>query len=200
MDSIENIANFLDLDRHGKATLLAGKLGVPFSDNINELIYAIGAALREKQHKVVVLQADWKEVIEKCGIQRSDGLDCCLTSDDPAHCDNWPLRWAAANGHVEAVNTLLQDPRVDPAAKDNCAVEWAASNGHLEVVRLLLADKRVDPSVSGQRSIRLAVERGHTAVARLLLQDPRVSLGAAIAVAEKYGWEKTLAGLKKLKE
>jgi hypothetical protein len=53
------------------------------------------------------------------------------TSVDPSVFDNYAIRWAAVNGHVETVRVLLKDNRVNaidaiPWAKDNCARVLAA--------------------------------------------------------------------------
>ena len=60
------------------------------------------------------------------------------------------LRWAAENGHLEVVDQLLQDKRVDPSDQYNYSVKWAAYNGHFAVVERLLRDSRVDVSVAIQ--------------------------------------------------
>ena len=93
---------------------------------------------------------------------------------DPSASDNWAIRWASKNGHLEVVRLLLGDKRVDPSASDNWAIRWASQNGHTEVVRLLLQDKRVDPSTDNNCAIRWASQNGHTEVVRLLLGDKRV--------------------------
>ena len=46
-------------------------------------------------------------------------------------------------GHIEVVQLLLQDSRVDPSAKNNRAILAASQNGHTKVVQLLIADERV---------------------------------------------------------
>ena len=53
---------------------------------------------------------------------------------------------ACEEGHIEVIERLLQDERVDPAADDNFAIRAASENGHVVVVARLLQDKRVDPS------------------------------------------------------
>ena len=51
--------------------------------------------------------------------------------------------WASKNGHVDVVEFLLADPRVDPFNNDNYAIVYASKNGHFKIVKLLLADPRV---------------------------------------------------------
>lgn len=83
------------------------------------------------------------------------------------------LTVAAMKGHVEIVNLLLNDPRVDPAAGDNIAIQKAASSGHVQVVDLLLNDPRVDPAAEDDYAIQRAAAKGHVEVVKLLLTDPR---------------------------
>jgi hypothetical protein len=59
---------------------------------------------------------------------------------------------ASKSGHLEVVERLLQDERVDPSARDNQAVRWAAENGYLTVVDRLLEDDRVDAAVAFRHS------------------------------------------------
>src|SRR5690606_17610592 len=64
------------------------------------------------------------------------------------------LCYASVHGHLEVVQELLKDKRVDPSARDNYAIQYASSNGHLEVVKELLKDKRVDPSAENNEAIQ----------------------------------------------
>lgn len=45
---------------------------------------------------------------------------------NPACADNFCIRAASENGHLEVVKVLLQDPRVDPAAVNNYAIKNAS--------------------------------------------------------------------------
>ena len=40
------------------------------------------------------------------------------------------MKWASENVHLEIVELLLSDERVDPSAKDNHAIRLASKNGH----------------------------------------------------------------------
>jgi ankyrin repeat protein len=42
--------------------------------------------------------------------------------------------------HLEIVELLLKDKRVDPSDNNNYLIRWASINGHLEIVELLLKD------------------------------------------------------------
>lgn len=61
-----------------------------------------------------------------------NGLD--VTADD-----NYAVRCAAKNGHLEIVK-YLHENGADITADDNYAVKWAARNGYLEVVKYLQAN------------------------------------------------------------
>jgi hypothetical protein len=88
------------------------------------------------------------------------------------------LLTASVRGHLEVVERLLQDPRVDPSAGNNWAIQNASANGHLEIIERLLQDERVDPSAQNNGAIQNASVRGHLAVVERLLQDPRVDPSA----------------------
>jgi hypothetical protein len=90
------------------------------------------------------------------------------------------IRLASKYGHVEVVNLLLNDPRVDPSFYNNDAIRWASENGQVQVVTLLLKDPRVDPSAYNNHAIRRASENGHVELVKLLLNDPRVDPSAKI--------------------
>jgi ankyrin repeat protein len=47
------------------------------------------------------------------------------------------LRYAALNGHHEAVLLLLDDGRVDVNAHDGFALKWAVRYGHVKIVQAL---------------------------------------------------------------
>lgn len=86
-----------------------------------------------------------------------------------------PLVNAARNGHLDVVDRLLQEPRVDPRAMDNFAIRVASQNGHADVVDRLLLDPRVDRSVV---SISGLCARGHLDIVRRLLSDPSIDPSA----------------------
>jgi ankyrin repeat protein len=78
------------------------------------------------------------------------------------------LRLAAEKGHLDVVERLLNDNRVNPVDDGNFAIIWAADKGHLDVVERLLKDKRVDPSTVNNHAIEWAASNGHLAVFNLL--------------------------------
>ena len=89
--------------------------------------------------------------------------------------DNWAIRVASYNGHLEVVNRLLEDPRVDPSAHCNEAIRAASKRGHLGVVSRLLEDPRVDPLAQNYEAIQIASYGGHLGVVSRLLEDRRVN-------------------------
>ena len=58
-----------------------------------------------------------------------------------------PLSWAAANGNLALVQTLLATGKVNPDAtqmgEDGTPLTWAAEYGHLAVVQTMLATDKV---------------------------------------------------------
>ena len=97
---------------------------------------------------------------------------------DPSFADNYCIKIAVTKEHLEVVNLLLNDNRVDSSVDNQCAIRTASENGHIEVVKLLLNDNRVDPSVDNQYAIQWASNNGHIEVVKLLLNDPQVDPSA----------------------
>ncbi len=108
----------------------------------------------------------------------------------PSRDNNYAIRLASENGHLDVVKLLLEDKRretkvspayayaVDPSDRGNGAIQRASENGHLDVVKLLLADKRVDPADRNNYAIMLASWNNHPEVVKLLLADKRVDPSA----------------------
>jgi surface antigen len=105
-------------------------------------------------------------------------VELLLPFVDPSTLNNYAIRIASLNGHLEVVVRLLQDGRVDPSALNNDAFGCASEKGHLAVVDRLLQDGRVDPSADNNYAIRWASRNGHIAVVNRLLQDERVDPSA----------------------
>jgi len=78
------------------------------------------------------------------------------------------LTRAAESGHLDVVDRLLKDPRVDPNTMDTYAIRWAAESGHLDVVERLLKDLRVDPADYDNAAIRWAAQNGHLDIFNML--------------------------------
>ena len=71
-------------------------------------------------------------------------------SVDPGAVDNYSIKMASKNGHIDVVKSLLKDDRVDPSANDNHALRLALENGHTEIVKLLKLDPRVDRKINSK--------------------------------------------------
>ncbi|MBO9484163.1 ankyrin repeat domain-containing protein [Salinisphaera sp. G21_0] len=92
------------------------------------------------------------------------------------------LHWSAAQGHTEAIQTLLAFDRSLAKEKDNygwTALHAAALKGHTEAIRTLLA---FDPSLAkkksnfGRTALHKAAEKGHKeAIQTLLDLDPSLA-------------------------
>ncbi len=97
--------------------------------------------------------------------------------------DNSAIIMASVMGHIDIVNLLFQDKRVNPCAQNNSALLYSCFVGSFEVVKKLLQDSRVDPSrvdPSGYLyfididPIAYASMGGQIDVVKLLLQDKRI--------------------------
>ena len=111
-----------------------------------------------------------------------------------------PLYIACENGHLDVVQALLADNRVDPnqASETYGTPLFAAcQDGHLDIVQALLADNRVDPNQaedSGVTTLYKACQNGHLDVVQALLADNRVDPNRAedsgstpLSIACQYG-------------
>eukprot|EP01117_Protostelium_nocturnum_P019131 TRINITY_DN8202_c0_g2_i3.p1 TRINITY_DN8202_c0_g2~~TRINITY_DN8202_c0_g2_i3.p1 ORF type:complete len:433 (-),score=97.27 TRINITY_DN8202_c0_g2_i3:111-1409(-) len=93
--------------------------------------------------------------------------------NNPSDQQNNAIINASSEGHLEVVERLLEDERVDPSDQQNKAIINASFRGHLEVVERLLKDKRVDPSDQRNKAI-INASWGHLEVVERLLEDERV--------------------------
>ena len=91
-----------------------------------------------------------------CKINNIELVNLLLLFDCDPLTNNAAIRVAAQNGHIDVVDRLLQDGRVDPSADDNFAIRIAYAKGHVAVVDRLLQDEtgRVDPSAVVNFAIR----------------------------------------------
>jgi hypothetical protein len=85
---------------------------------------------------------------------------------DPTAFNNYAIRLAAENGHLEVVK-YLYSIGCDPTVDDNYAILLAAKNGHLEVVKYLYSIG-CDPTAVNNWAIEWASENGHTEVVEFL--------------------------------
>ena len=92
-----------------------------------------------------------------------------LNAGANVHANNdWALRCASEIGHVEVVKVVLAADAHLHASNDY-ALRWASVNGHLEVVKVLL-DAGADVHAYDDEALQYASEYGHTEVVKLLKQ------------------------------
>lgn len=116
-------------------------------------------------------------------------LDLDVNSTDKSGY-NTPLRYAARNGNLEILNSLLGDSRVDVNLKEPLAL--ACDAGQLEVVKRLLLRKDVvvnQINRFGNTPLRYAAKLGRVDIAEELLKHDGidVNLGAPLALAARHG-------------
>jgi len=100
---------------------------------------------------VLKYEKDFYETIKLNYVEILTGL--IKEGFDPSADDNYAIKYASENGHLEVVKLLLQDPRVDPI-DNNYAIQVASKNSHSEVVKLLLQDPRVKTSLPKEHLIK----------------------------------------------
>lgn len=77
--------------------------------------------------------------------------------------------------NIDAIKTLLKDPRFDPSSNDNYAIRHTCKRNYVELTDILLKHKKIDPTIMENNPIRNASKNGHIAVVKLLLLDSRVN-------------------------
>lgn len=112
---------------------------------------------------------------------------------------------AAYNGHLEVIEILLADERIDPfelhydalcqAAKGghlevvkrlanvagidpitlNYALNYAAMHGRIEIIKFLLNDKSVDPAFNNHHAIKIASAHNQNKVVEILMPHKRLN-------------------------
>jgi hypothetical protein len=93
-------------------------------------------AIQQKNH-------EWIRKASARGLFRI--VELLLTREtDPSAKDNYAIRLASANGHVEVVKELLLDSRVDPSTHNNYAIKSAVISGRLDIVELLKNNQRIN--------------------------------------------------------
>jgi len=117
----------------------------------------------------------FRQFIRACKVGDTEKVKSLLTKVDPSGDNNYAIRLAIENGHVEIVRLLMADDRVDPSDHYNNAFRVACKRGYVEIVSLLLSDPRVTPTSSYNAAIRFASKMGHVEIAKLLMADKRVN-------------------------
>ena len=118
---------------------------------------------------------------------------------DPSLNDNEAIKVAAELGHMNIVEILIKDTRVNPADQNNWGIRGAASYGHTDTVAVLLKDTRVNPADQNNNALVWAAKNGHTNTVATLMKDTRVNPADinkfAIRWAAQYGHTNTVATL-----
>lgn len=105
--------------------------------------------------------------------------DLLQTGADPTTKNNYALINASTRGHVDIVNRLLQDSRVNfYIDTKNRALISAIINKRLNVVNRLLQDPQVDPRYDGNSALHQAIIGNRTEIIFRLIQDDRVDPSA----------------------
>lgn len=123
---------------------------------------------------------------------------------DPTILNNFPLRIAAMNGNLHAVDMLLNDPRLyrDPDKRYEYlddALAKAAEGGHLGVINRLLEEPNINPSNWGNLALKNAATNRHLEVVLRLLRDPRIDINnedkaELVKIFRKNGWNILFSG------
>jgi ankyrin repeat protein len=109
------------------------------------------------------------------------------------------LYFAACEGNLAIVSSLLAGGRVSPAANSHQIIIAAAFSGQAAIVKALLADGRADPAAHGSLALVDAAWYGHTGVVVALLADGRADPAAqgskALTNATRRGYIDVVAAL-----
>ena len=134
-----------------------------------------------------------KKFLEACSAgnlaeaQRLYNLDKVDASDS----NNYAIKWAARNGHLDVVKFLAGLDKVDASDSNNYAIRRAAENGHLYVVKFLAGLDGVNASARGNEAIIGAAFWGHLDVVKFLAGlggvDASDSNNYAIRLAARNG-------------
>ena len=85
---------------------------------------------------------------------------------DPGIPWNRALMSAVGGNHLDIVDLLLKDGRVDPREHNQEALTVAIFEGNLGIVDRILQDARIDPTFPYNRPIKVAMEMGKVEVVR----------------------------------
>ena len=83
--------------------------------------------------------------------------------------DDYVLRWAAQNGHLNVVKYLVKNG-ADIHAEDDYALRYAAYNGHLDVVKYLVKNG-ADIHAGDDYVLRWAASNGHLDIVKYLVKN-----------------------------
>ena len=104
--------------------------------------------------------------------------------------NDYALRWASKNGHIEIVRVLLGNG-ANVHAKDNYALKWASVQNHPDVVRLLL-ENGADVHADDNAALRWSSKVGHVDIVRILLEYGAANDSNAIKWASIFGHDEVV--------
>ncbi len=94
--------------------------------------------------KYMQIEFKYKHLIFACQYGNLDLLKIVLNNGfDPACNENTPFIYACYYNHLNIVNYLLEDPRVDPTDRNNEAYTLSERNGNTKVIERLRQDERI---------------------------------------------------------
>ena len=114
-----------------------------------------------------------------------------LKNADPSAQNNRALILACEFGHLDIVDFLIENPKVNLTDVDNMSIILAAENGHVNIVNTLLSKTKVDPAARNNMAIRIASDNGYFEIVESLLNtgkvDPSALNSQALILASKNG-------------
>ena len=97
-----------------------------------------------------------------------------------------PLYWASSRGHLNIVQDLIVNPRIDVNRKtfnnDANALQQASKNGHLQIVQLLRNHPKIEvniPTLNRETPLMAATINGHSQVVEELLSATNIDVNYA---------------------
>jgi len=92
-----------------------------------------------------------------------------IADSDVTAANNYAIKWASQNGHLEVVKYLVKKG-ADITANINYPLRWASKNGHLKVVKYLVK-KGADITADNNYALIWVSENGHLKVVKYLEQQ-----------------------------